>query len=75
MTTNGEYRQDFIERLAGELDPARVLYASFAPAFDARFEQARIRSARLEPAARQAIEHDNAARVFGIRPATGGPVR
>jgi hypothetical protein len=26
--TNGEYRQDFIEGLAKELDPARVLYGS-----------------------------------------------
>lgn len=67
VMTNGEYRQDFIERLARDLDPARVLYASFAPAFDARFEQARIRSARLEPAARSAIEGGNAARLFKVR--------
>lgn len=66
VTTNGEYRQDFIERLAGELDPARVLYASFAPTFDAAFEIARIRSARLDGPARRAIEHDNAARLFRI---------
>lgn len=66
VLTNGEYRQDFIERLAADLDPARVLYASFAPAFDAAFEQARIRSARLTPDARRAIEHDNAVRLFRI---------
>jgi len=66
VLTNGEYRQDFIERLASELDPQRVLYASFAPVFDARFERARIRSARLLPEARRAIEHDNAARLFGL---------
>ncbi|MFN8622638.1 MAG: amidohydrolase family protein [Chloroflexota bacterium] len=66
VMTNGEYRQDFIERLARDLDPARVLYASFAPAFDAAFERARIRAARMEPAARRAIEHDTAARLFGV---------
>ena len=64
VLTNGEYRQDFIERLASELDERRVLFASFAPVFDARFEVARIRSARLSDTARQAIEHDNAARLF-----------
>ena len=66
VLTNGEYRQDFIERLAAELDPARVLHASFAPTFDAAFEQARTRSARLSAVARRAIEHDNAARLFGV---------
>lgn len=72
VLTNGEYRQDFIERLASELDHRRVLYASFAPAFDLRFELARIRSARLSDAARAAIEHDNAERLFRRRqPAAG----
>ena len=66
VLTNGEYRQDFIERLATQLDPARVLYASFAPAFDPAFEQARIRSARLPDGARRAIEKENARRLFGI---------
>jgi len=65
VLTNGEYRQDFIERLATELDHRRVLYASFAPVFDPRFELARIRSARLGDAARAAMEHDNAERLFG----------
>jgi predicted TIM-barrel fold metal-dependent hydrolase len=65
VMTNGEYRQDFIERLATEFDSARVLYASFAPAFDPAFERARIRSARIGDEARRAIEHDNAARLFG----------
>lgn len=64
VMTNGEYRQDFIERLATDLDPGRVLYASFAPTFDPAFERARIRSARLTDDVRRAIEHDNAARLF-----------
>jgi predicted TIM-barrel fold metal-dependent hydrolase len=64
VMTNGEYRQDFIERLASELDPARVLFASFAPVFDAAFEVARIRSARLPDDARTLIEHGNARRLF-----------
>jgi uncharacterized protein len=66
VLTNGEYRQDFIERLASDLDPERVLFASAAPEFDVRFEVARIRSARLAPDARAAIEHGNAVRLFAI---------
>lgn len=66
VLTNGEYRQDFIERLATELDPGRVLFASFAPAFSAEFEVARIRSARLSDDARRTIEHENAQRLFGL---------
>lgn len=64
VLTNGEYRQDFIERLATELDHRRVMHASFAPQFDPTFEVARIRSARLSDEARAAIEHDNASRLF-----------
>jgi uncharacterized protein len=66
VTTNGEYRQDFIERLAGDLDPSRVLYASFAPVFDARFELRRVRSARMSETARAEVEGDNAQRIFGL---------
>jgi predicted TIM-barrel fold metal-dependent hydrolase len=65
VMTNGEYRQDFIERLGTEFDHRRVLFASFAPHFDPGFERARLRSARLAPEVRQAIEHDNATRLFG----------
>jgi predicted TIM-barrel fold metal-dependent hydrolase len=66
VMTNGEYRQDFIERLAGELGPERVLYASFAPAFDPGFELGRIRSARMTAEARAAVEGGNAARLFAL---------
>ena len=47
--------------------PARVLFASAFPIFHVGFEVERIRSARLTDAARQAIEHDNAARLFASR--------
>jgi uncharacterized protein len=66
VTTNGEYRQDFIERLVAELDPTRVLYASLAPYFDARFELLRIRSARMSEHARGAVEGHNATRIFRL---------
>jgi uncharacterized protein len=65
VMTNGEYRQDFIERLAAEFDPARVIYGSFAPLFDPAFELRRVRSAVLKDEARRLIEHENALRLFG----------
>lgn len=66
VLTNGEYRQDFIERLAIELSPERVLYASGAPGFDPVFERKRIRSARMTEEARSAVEGGNAARLFHL---------
>lgn len=67
VTTNGEYRQDFIEQLAApDFDHQRVLYCSFAPYFDFEFELRRIRSAQISVEARSAIEGDNAARIFGL---------
>lgn len=66
VMTNGEYRQDFIERLASELSPERVLFASCAPVFDPVFEQKRIRSARMTDEARSAVEGGNAARLFQL---------
>jgi uncharacterized protein len=66
VMTNGEYRQDFIERLTVELDPERVLYASCAPVFDPVFEHKRIRSARMTGQARAAVEGGNAARLFQL---------
>jgi predicted TIM-barrel fold metal-dependent hydrolase len=66
VMTNGEYRQDFIERLASELGPERVLYASCAPVFDPAFEHKRIRSASMTDKARAAVEGGNAARLFHL---------
>lgn len=71
VLTNGEYRQDFIERLIRDLGSSRVLYASMAPTFDPRFELRRIRSAALSEAERAAVEHQNAARLFGMATRAG----
>lgn len=66
VTTNGEYRQDFIERLANDLEPGRVMFASMAPVFDRAFELKRVRSARMSADARLAMEGGAAARLFGL---------
>ncbi|MEJ7798889.1 MAG: amidohydrolase family protein [Ilumatobacter sp.] len=70
VLTNGEYRQDFIEQLAADLDPTRVLAGSFAPYFDMDYERRRVSSARIEPDARDLIEGGNAVRLFGLREPT-----
>ncbi len=76
VLTNGEYRQDFIERLAAA-DPHRVLYGSMAPVFDPDFEWKRLGSARMSDDARRAIQGENAARLFGLarEGADAGPER
>lgn len=66
VMTNGEYRQDFIERLVGEMDAERVMFASMAPIFDPEFELLRVRSARMSDDARRMLEGEAATRVFGI---------
>lgn len=67
VMTNGEYRQDFIERLAGQFDASRVFAASFAPYFDLGYERRRVANARIEPDARALVEGDNACRLFGLQ--------
>jgi predicted TIM-barrel fold metal-dependent hydrolase len=66
VMTDGVYRQDFIERIAGELDPRRLLAGSFAPYFDLGYERRRVVSARLTPAARALVEGGNAQRLFNL---------
>ena len=68
VMTNGEYRQDFIERLARDLDPARLLQGSFTPYFDMQYERTRVASAHLDNAARSLVEGGNACRLFHLRP-------
>jgi predicted TIM-barrel fold metal-dependent hydrolase len=68
VLTNGEYRQDFIERLVRELDPRRVLFGSFAPYYDQGFEFARVQSAHMDAASRALVEGGNAGRLFHLRP-------
>jgi predicted TIM-barrel fold metal-dependent hydrolase len=71
VMVNGEYRQDFIERVVRDLDPRRVLFASFSPYYDQGFEVARIRNATMDRDARRLVEGENAARLFGLTPRTG----
>ncbi len=70
VMTNGEYRQDYLERLTRDLDPHRVLFASWSPYYDQGFELRRVRNVRMPEEARALVEGGNAARLFGIDGAT-----
>ena len=66
VMSNGEYRQDFLERLARDLGPERLVFGSFAPYHEQGFEVARIRSARLDREERRLVEGGNAQELFSI---------
>jgi predicted TIM-barrel fold metal-dependent hydrolase len=66
VTTDGEYRQDYIERIASQLGPERLLFASFSPYYDQDFELSRIASAKLDASSRLAVEGGNAQRLFRL---------
>jgi predicted TIM-barrel fold metal-dependent hydrolase len=66
IETSGVYRQDFLEDVARELGPERVLFGSNGPRMDVRLEVARVRWANLPAAARALILGDNARRLFRL---------
>ncbi|MCA1644497.1 MAG: amidohydrolase family protein [Chloroflexi bacterium] len=66
METSGVYRQDFLEDVATEIGPERVLFGSNSPVMDMRLEVARARWATLTQDARALILAGNAQRVFRL---------
>ncbi len=67
IQTTGVYREDFIEGVAAQFGPERVLFASGFPRFDPRLELLRIQWApNLDEAARAAMLADNAGRLLGL---------
>jgi predicted TIM-barrel fold metal-dependent hydrolase len=66
IETSGVYRQDFLEDVARELGPERVLFGSNSPRMDVRLEIERVRWANLPDPARALILGDNARRLFRL---------
>lgn len=64
VQTAGEYRQDFIERIALELGGSRILFASSAPYFDQRYELARARQPALPDTEKQLMLGGAAEQLF-----------
>jgi predicted TIM-barrel fold metal-dependent hydrolase len=66
METSGVYRQDFLEDVATQLGPERVLYGSNSPFMDMRLEVQRVRWANLAEDAKMLMLAGNAERVFRL---------
>lgn len=66
VLTNGEYRQDYLERLVRDLDPRRLLFASFAPYYEPAFELRRVHSMVVGDEERRLVLEGNARRMFGL---------
>jgi predicted TIM-barrel fold metal-dependent hydrolase len=63
---SGVYRQDFLEDVAHDLAPERVMFGSSSPRMDIRLEIERVRWANLPEEARALILAGNARRVFRL---------
>lgn len=68
IDTAGVYRQDFIEETVEEFGGERVLFGSGAPYFDQRFEIKRVLFAKVDDAARAAMQSGNAQKLLALEP-------
>jgi len=66
METSGVYRQDFVEDVATQIGPERVLFGSNSPFMDMRLEVERARWANLGEDSKALILAGNAERVFKL---------
>jgi uncharacterized protein len=66
IDTSGVYRQDFLEDVATQLGPERLLFGSNSPRMDMRLEVQRVRWMTVDERARVLILAGNARRVFRL---------
>lgn len=66
IDTAAVYRQDFIEETVEAFGAERVLFGSGSPYFDQRYEIKRVLLAKVDEAARQAMQAGNARRLLGL---------
>ncbi len=66
IDTAGVYRQDFIEETIAEFGGERVLFGSGAPYFDQCYEVKRILLAKVNAAARQAVQGNTARQLLHL---------
>jgi len=64
VQTAGEYRQDFIEKVAAQMGGERIMFASSAPYLDQRYELVRARQAILTEENRRLMLGETAQRLF-----------
>jgi predicted TIM-barrel fold metal-dependent hydrolase len=66
IETSGVYRQDFLEDVATQLGPERILFGSNSPRMDIRLEVQRVRWLTVDEMSRELILAGNARLVFGL---------
>lgn len=66
ILTSGVYRDDFLERAVRNFGADRVVFASYAPQFEAAYELRRAHQVHVTDEQRQLILSGNAQRLFGI---------
>jgi predicted TIM-barrel fold metal-dependent hydrolase len=66
IDTSGVYRQDFLEDVATQLGPERLLFGSNSPRMDVRLELQRVRWMNVDETSRALIMAGNARRVFRL---------
>ncbi|HEY3062598.1 MAG TPA: amidohydrolase family protein, partial [Chloroflexota bacterium] len=66
IETSGVYRQDFLEDVATQLGPQRLLFGSNSPRMDMRLEVQRVRWLTVDEHSRELILGGNARRVFRL---------
>jgi predicted TIM-barrel fold metal-dependent hydrolase len=66
ILTSGVYREDFLERMVTRFGADRLLFASFAPQFDVRYEHQRVLKVHVTDYERRLVLAGNAQRLFGL---------
>jgi uncharacterized protein len=66
ILSSGVYREDFLERMVARFGAERLLFASFAPLFDVRYEHQRVLKVHVTDDERQLVLAGNAKRLFGL---------
>jgi predicted TIM-barrel fold metal-dependent hydrolase len=66
IDTSGVYRQDFLEDVATQLGPERLLFGSNSPRMDIRLEVQRVRWLTVDDASRELVLGGNARRVLKL---------
>jgi hypothetical protein len=66
ILSSGVYREDFLERMVARFGAERLLFGSFAPQYDVRYEHQRVLKVHVTDEQRELVLAGNAERLFGL---------